>query len=117
MSTALKLFWSPERGDNFTETTADGERDADAHQRTTDPASDSPGEQQDEQSHGVPGHGPRNEGRGQHQSSTFGAHQQCQAQQHRPGQDAQNDERSGVPDRRPHWPAIAFKEPISPCAW
>jgi hypothetical protein len=28
MSTALKLFWSPERGDNFTETTADGERDA-----------------------------------------------------------------------------------------
>jgi hypothetical protein len=28
MSTALKLFWSPARGDNFTETTADGERDA-----------------------------------------------------------------------------------------
>jgi hypothetical protein len=28
MSTALKLFWSPERGDNFTETTTDGERDA-----------------------------------------------------------------------------------------
>jgi hypothetical protein len=28
MSTALKLYWSPERGDNFTEITADGERDA-----------------------------------------------------------------------------------------